>query len=567
MLFRTAATSAAILLGLAAAGALAGPGWNPDPVTDHIQPASADTMVGGEEPATGTGRAGDFGVSPEPGRFQVRETAVTIRLDDGASVGGLLREPVTDAGQGLAGIVFVHGAGTGKASDAFTEAATALASAGIVTLVPDKYLAHYTTRSRDYVEMAGDYQHSVDFLRRVPGVDPDRVGLYAESEGCWIAPVLMARDPRLAFEVWVSAPVVPPRQQAAFAMDNYLRNTDVPEGVFRAIPRAVGMRLPGGGFEYADFDVRPWLARQDAPIFMAYGAADPSMPMEQGVRQVLADTAAGGGDAPVTVRFYDGANHGINVSDEPLGDGVVPHGDGLHLHPGFARDVAAWVHGLPASATARPRIAGAQPAQLYLAEPVPQPHWYADGDVVLGIVIAAAVLILAGGVTLGANRAVRGAVARARAARGGAARPAPGLAPGLAAPLGVTAGVTVATAVGLVAYLLAVARLALDYEQNALVVQGGWIGVRLLGVVAAVAAAVLLLRCRAASWRVAALRVPGEPRTPDGGSAAPDADVRMPDAGNRVGPRLVTAAFWALAAGTVALGLVLAYWGVYQLGV
>ncbi|MBE1877790.1 alpha/beta hydrolase family protein [Myceligenerans pegani] len=569
MLFRTAVTSAAILLGLAAAGALAGPGWNPDPVTDHIRPAAEDTAIGGDD--------GGIRGLPGPGRFEVRETAVTIELDDGASVDGLLREPVVeDPGTGAAsesgtdappsdgpgttagapGVVFVHGAGTGKASDAFTEAATALASAGIVTLVPDKYLAHYSTRHRDYVEMAGDYQHSVEFLRGVPGVDPERVGIYAESEGGWVAPVMTAEDPALAFQVWVSAPVVPPRQQAAFAMDNYLRNTGVPQGVFRAIPRAVGMRLPGGGFEYADFDVQPWLDRQTVPILMAYGATDPSMPMEQAVRQVLAETAAGAGDAPVTVRFYAGANHGINVSDEPLGDDIVPHGDDLHLHPGFARDVAAWVHGLPASATAKPRIAGAQPRQLYLAAPVPQPHWYADGDVVLGIAIGSAALLVGGGATLLTTRLRRTRVARRLVAglpRGRAGdlpttrqppdQQAPRLAAGMAAPLAVMAGVAVATAAGLVAYLLAVARLALDYEQNALVVQGGWVGVRALGIVAVVAAAVLLLRCRAVRWRV------------------------VSDDGGRAGTRIVTAAFWAVAAGSVALGLLLAHWGVYQLGI
>ena len=36
--------------------------------------------------------------------------------------------------------------------------------------------------------------------------------------------------------------------------------------------------------------------------------------------------------------------------------------------------------------------------------------------------------------------------------------------------------------VALVAYLQAVARLALDYERNTWVVQGGWLGVRVLGI-------------------------------------------------------------------------------------
>lgn len=101
---------------------------------------------------------------------------MTIRLD-GATVGGILREPV-DAGDDLPGVVFVHGAGTGLATEAFVDVAADLASAGVVTLVPDKRLDTYTTRHRDYEAMARDYERSVDLLRTRPGVDPDQVGLY-----------------------------------------------------------------------------------------------------------------------------------------------------------------------------------------------------------------------------------------------------------------------------------------------------------------------------------------------------------------------------------------------------
>ena len=200
MFFRTVATSAAILVALALTGAVAGPAWEPEPVTDHLEPASVSTAIGGASASDG-----------EPGDHEVRESAVTIPLADGLEVGGLLREPVGDDGpdgappENRPGIVFVHGAGTGKAADAFTLAATALASAGITTLVPDKRLDNYSTRHRDYEAMALDYAHSVSYLRGVPGVDPDAVGLYAESEGAWVSPVMMVDDPGLAFQILVSA--------------------------------------------------------------------------------------------------------------------------------------------------------------------------------------------------------------------------------------------------------------------------------------------------------------------------------------------------------------------------
>jgi uncharacterized protein len=525
--FRTVATSAAILVALALTGAAAGPAWEPAPVTDHLHLASGSTAIGGASPDDG-----------EPGDYEVRESAVTIPLADGLEVGGLLREPVGAEEDGP-GIVFVHGAGTGKAADAFTLAATALASAGIVTLVPDKRLDNYSTRHRDYEAMARDYAHSVSYLRAVPGVDPDAVGLYAESEGAWVSPVMMVDDRRLAFQILVSAPVVPPRQQAAYAVDNYLRNTDVPTGVFRAIPRAVGMKLPGGGFEYADFDVRPWLKEQTAPILAVYGTNDASMPLEQGTRELLADAD------DVTVRFYDHANHGINVETP----------DGLVLHPDFAADVAGWVLGLPATASAPPQVAGAQPEQLYLAAPVPQPQWYGDGDWLVGAVVTAGGLLVVGPLLIG------GAVLAGRlAARRRPGRPDVRLAPGLRAPLAGLGVGAAATTVALVAYLAAVARLALDYEKDALVVQGGWIGVRLLGIGAVVAAALLLNRIRDVRGRVVPRRVAATPaqEPPAGARRAPAV---------RGATAVVSTGFWLTVLGAGALLVTLAYWGAYQLGI
>ena len=118
----------------------------------------------------------------------------------------------------------------------------------------------------------------------------------------------------------------------------------MPHGVFRAIPRAVGMSIPGGGFEYADFDVTPYQRRMHQPVLVVYGTGDISMPTIQGAQQVIDDTAlAGNGD--VTVRYYAGANHGIRV------DGVVD--------ADFLRDLSGWVLGLPATAAVRSRASPA----------------------------------------------------------------------------------------------------------------------------------------------------------------------------------------------------------------
>lgn len=496
MLFRIAATSAVGAILLAFLGAVTGPDWSPQPLEEQIELEVESTEIRGAP-------------QRETDLYGVEARELTVELD-GSSVEARLLLPVGVSGD-VPGVVFVHGAGTGRYEAAFNPQAYGLAAAGIATLVPNKRLDTYSTRHRDYVGMAADYQRSVDLMRTIDGVDPERVGVYAESEGGWIAPVMAAKDPATAFVILTSAPVVPPRQQAAFAVDAYLRNTGVPSQVFRAIPRAVGMEFPGGGFEYADFEVQPYQQRVRQPIFMAYGTDDASMPIVQGALRVIEDAAVAGNDQ-VTVRYYEGANHGLKVDGE--------------LAEGFLRDMATWIHGLPDTADAPPRIAGAEPFQAFLAEPVPQPGWFGDGDLVVGFVLGGAGLI----VVVGPGLFLLARLTRRRAH----------LARGLTIPL-VTFGASCLATVGaLVWYLMMVARLAVDYERNAWLVQGGWLGVRVLGLVAVVALATLFERARL---------------------------VRIDPEREVISGRLAVAGTWTVLGGGLLLLLSLAYWGAFQLGI
>lgn len=451
MRYRIAVSSAVAVLGLGVVGAVSGPGWDPTPFTETITVESPDTTIRGT------------GDTDPVGTYEVAMSVVEVELA-GARVEARVAEPVGASGR-RPGLVFVHGAGTGRYDVAFVQQAEALASAGIVTMVPNKRLDTYTTQDRDYVLMANDYLRSVELLRRLPGVDPDRVGVYGESEGGWIVPVMAADNPSVAFTVLVAAPVVPPRQQAAFAVDSYLRNTGVPVDVLRAIPRVVGMEFPGGGYEYIDFDSRAFHQRMRQPLLVVYGTGDAAMPTVQGAEQLISDLAVAGND-DVTVRYYEGADHGIKV------DRV--------LVPEFARDMAAWIQGLPDSADARPRIAGAEPYQRFRAEPVARPRWYADGDMLL------AAVALGYGALL-----VAPAIAVVRRARGHREH---AFADGVRAPLVVMAAGSGLAFLGLAAYLLTVAYLAQNYRRNDVLVQGGWFGLRVLAIASVVAGVVLVSR-------------------------------------------------------------------------
>lgn len=450
MIYRKVVASLVAVLGLGLLGSVAGPGWSPRTLETTIVPQTPDVSIGGDV------------VTDPVGTYAVESTLVEVELD-GATVTAEISAPVPPRTAGAASqtaeqhpaVVFMHGAGTGRHT-AFQETARALASSGVVAMVPDKRLDTYTTRERDYRAMAEDYLVSLEVLRARPDVDPDHVGVYGESEGCWVAPIAAATSPHVAFLVQVSAPVVSPRQQAAFATDAYLRNVGVPTAVLRAIPRGIGSQVPGGGFDYADFDVRPYQRMVTQPTLIVYGTADASMPTIQGTEIMIEDLAAAG-NTDYTVRYFAGANHGIRVDGE--------------LVPEFVDVLARWIQGLPVTADAEPRIAGAQPEQRFVADPVERPRWYADGDMLVAGLQTAVGAIAVGPVLWVVARLLR--------------RPRNRLPAPLARWMATLALSTVLTLGFFAAYLARVAQLALDYETDPLFVHGGWLAVQLLGIATA----------------------------------------------------------------------------------
>lgn len=478
-----------VVLVLGTIGSLSGPLWQPEPIQDQVEAQTLDTAIGSE---VSTDPAGTYATATQEIQVDLGEAIVPARLT----------YPV-DAGPDRPGLMFMHGAGTGEATS-FADQAQDLASAGIYVLVPAKRMDTYSVRHRDYVQMAADYMVSFDLLRQHPEVDGAQVGIYGESEGAYIATVAAAAYDQVGFVVLVSAPVVQPRQQAAFAADVYLRNTGAPGALLRSIPRAVGMNIPGGGFEYADFNARPYQQRLQVPVLMVYGTDDASMPVVQGTVVMRADLTLAGNDA-FTVRYYDGANHGIRSNGD--------------LAPGFTRDLARWTQGLPQTATAAPQVAGAEPEQQYAAAPVAAPRWYADGNWVMYTLLGSLGLLLAGPALWAGTRGTR------RDRR-----------PLMPAPLARYAAATVLAALAclvvFVAYLTQVAQYALNYLRNDFLVVGGYFLVLATGVLATG----VLYTSLEQTQRV---RTAGPWRSPG---------------------RLV---WWLVHLGAVSLLLIAAYWGVF----
>lgn len=436
---RTIGSVIVACLSLSLIGSLAGPHWAPVPLSQAMTPTTPNTQIGGLVSTTLVGT------------YVVNKQSIAIPLPDGDTLDATLRLP-QGGPQARPGVVFMHGAGT-HTPEGFAEQAEAMASAGIVTLVPDKPHSNYGLTARDYPSMAEQYRYAFDHLRGVSSVDPGRVGLYAESEGGYPGVVLAGSDPDVAFLVLASAPVLPIRQQATYAAGTYLRNVGVPDPLLTAVARLLGARELPGGFTYADFDGRPYEEKIRVPILMIYGTADSSMPLIEGPERIAASIAHNGNE-DLTVRYYADANHGLKFGTETDGP----------LAPGVTRDLSRWVLGLPETANALPHVAGEQPIQDFSATAPGPTRWYASGDLIFVSLLVAWVLVLVPALALGLAQLPRLARRRAWLIL---PQPLPRWLPALLLSL-------LATWILYGTYIARVAELAMSYSSNRLISYGGW---------------------------------------------------------------------------------------------
>lgn len=324
------------------------PPWSVQPLAEHFRVDSRDTSI----------RARNITTSSE-GRYRVKTTHVQLRVSDNTPVNAILREPI-GAPDNRPGCVFLHGSGTGKASEAYGDLGQALASAGISTIVQDKRLDNYHFNNRDYEKSAQDYEAGVQYLRSRDGVNPNKVGIYAESEGTWIATILLHNDPNIAFTIVTSAPVFSGRHMMAMAATEYLNIIGAPKEVQALIPKCISLDWAPFGFAYADFNALDYSNELTMPTLINYGTNDPAMPVEQGAQQLLNDSHAVGNNN-VTLRYYP-ANHQMRV-------GSALAKPNLSLEPHYTHNLEDWINAVAAGAGANdwatPMIAGEQPYQEY----------------------------------------------------------------------------------------------------------------------------------------------------------------------------------------------------------
>lgn len=192
-------------------------------------------------------------------------------------------------------------------------------------------------------------------LEKQPGVDPNRIGYWGLSQGGWLAALAAKRDPRCAFAIAISAPMVTADVQMRFAVANILRIRGYSQSV---IDQAVNARrgvddFMRGKISRAEAQQRldaaaaqPWFkliymdrtfhdpaksgwAREmsndpmsvmktiKAPILVLYGANDPWVPVKTSMER-LEPLLHERGHTNLQLHVVGNADHAMMTSASPL---------------------------------------------------------------------------------------------------------------------------------------------------------------------------------------------------------------------------------------------------------
>jgi dienelactone hydrolase len=290
----------------------------------------------------------------------LRTTEVSFVGNGGVVLHGTVLAPAASARR-RPGLVMLQGAGN-RGRDELRVEAEAFARRGVVTLIYDKRTVGYSLLHRDYSVLADDALAGLRLLRARGDVDPTRVGLWAQSEGAFVAPLAANRSSDVKFLITVGAVGVTPVRQTIWAYGEYLRHAGVAGSLPSTMVTAARMTVAAGLFPEANFDPVPAWEDLRQPVLAQWGELDRiAVPRESS--QLIRQALERGGNTRYTIRFVPGMRHNLNRTANGGFDRIDS------LPPDYGDVETSWINGLAAgqpapAASAQPAPPQAQPSRL-----------------------------------------------------------------------------------------------------------------------------------------------------------------------------------------------------------
>lgn len=151
--------------------------------------------------------------------------------------------------------------------------------------------------------LATDARACLEFLKKYPKVDPQRVGFFGGSQAAWIIPLASDGQTDVAFNVILAGPATTSGIETHYSA----LTGDGHRPVEPLSTEEIERRLQAYDGPHG-FDPVPVLARSKTPSLWLLGARDQSIPTERS-RQALEKLREQG--VPITVKVYPDGNHGL----------------------------------------------------------------------------------------------------------------------------------------------------------------------------------------------------------------------------------------------------------------
>ena len=242
----------------------------------------------------------------------VRTSEVTFVGGGGVILHGIVVAP-RPTGERRPALVMLEGAGN-RGRQELQPAAEAFARRGVITLIYDKRTAGYSLLRRDYGLLAADAVAAVALLVTRRDIDPSRLGLWAQSEGAYVAPLACLRSSAVKFVITVGAVGVTPAVQTAWGYDQFFRHAGVGAGLPHTLEITALRTMIGAGlFPEANFDPAPAWQQLRQPVLAEWGEFDRvALPRESST--AIEEALRRGGNSRYTMRFISGVRHNLNLT-------------------------------------------------------------------------------------------------------------------------------------------------------------------------------------------------------------------------------------------------------------
>ncbi len=209
---------------------------------------------------------------------------------------------------------------------------------------------------------------ALSWLRAQDGIDPQRVGIWGQSQGGWVGPLAASQTRDLAFLIVNSGPAIGPLAQDLWGVEHTMRDEGADEAKINEalafMTRLHEAAIRGDSFEqvkeylldqakgkpgfdyFGDFGPEVWnfsvinaqrpydpippLEKITCPMLVIFGELDPLVPVQHSAESFEA-VKASNPSRDITVRIFPGANHRIKV------------GGGGEFAPGYLDTLTDWI--------------------------------------------------------------------------------------------------------------------------------------------------------------------------------------------------------------------------------